>query len=207
MDQVIHQVRQDNLAGTNIIIVVVKRIMAQNGLNMVSLRPNYTSPLTEYVWQTELPRGWKVPKFTKFAGDATNSAVEHITQYMGESGDITNNENLRLRFFPSSLTKNVFTWFTMLPSSSINDWTQLERLFHEQFYTGNSKISLKKLASVKQKFAESIDDYLNTFHLLKAMCFTQVPKHELVEIEDGGLYYSIRKKTRYSIFEGYGPVS
>ncbi|PNX60740.1 hypothetical protein L195_g052085, partial [Trifolium pratense] len=27
---------------------------------------------------TELPRGWKIPKFTKFAGDTTESTVEHV---------------------------------------------------------------------------------------------------------------------------------
>lgn len=80
------------------------------------------------------------------------------------------------------------------PPSLINDWTQLERLFHEQFYMGHSKISLKELASVKRKFAESIDDYLNRFLLLKTRCFTQVPEHELVKMADGGLDYSIRKK-------------
>jgi hypothetical protein len=50
------------------------------------------------------------------------------------------------------------------------------------------------LASVRCKIPESIDDYLNRFRLLKAGCFTQVPKHELVEMAAGGLDYSIRKK-------------
>ncbi|XP_045807593.1 uncharacterized protein LOC123901479 [Trifolium pratense] len=59
---------------------------------------------------------------------------------------------------------------------------------------GQTKISLKELASVKRKTQESIDDYLNRFRLLKARCFTQVPEHELVEIAAGGLDYSIRKK-------------
>lgn len=54
---------------------------------------------------------------------------------------------------------------------------------------GQSKISLKELASVKRKFFEPIDDYLNRFCLLKAMCFTQVPEHELVEMAVGGLDY------------------
>lgn len=59
---------------------------------------------------------------------------------------------------------------------------------------GQPKISLKELASFKPKFSESIDDYLNSLWLLKARCFTQVPKHELVEMDVGGLNYSIRKK-------------
>ena len=59
---------------------------------------------------------------------------------------------------------------------------------------GQSKISLKELASVKRNSTESIDDYLNRLRLLKARCFTQVPEHELVEMDAGGLNYSIRKK-------------
>ena len=85
-------------------------------------------------------------------------------------------------------------WFTTLSPHSIFTWSQLEKALHEQFYMGQSKISLKELASVRRKTSESIDDYLNRFRLLKARCFTQVPKHELVEIAVGGLDYSIRKK-------------
>ena len=59
---------------------------------------------------------------------------------------------------------------------------------------GQSKISLKELASVRHKTAESIDDYLNRFKLLKARCFTQAPEHELVEMAAGGLDNSIRTK-------------
>jgi len=60
---------------------------------------------------------------------------------------------------------------------------------------GQSKISLKELASVRRKTHESIDDYLNRFLLLKARCLTSVPKHELVEMATGGLDYSVRKKS------------
>lgn len=79
----------------------------------------------------ELPRGWKLPKFTKFDGDTNESTVKHIARYLNEAGDIANNENLRMRYFPSSLTKNAFTWFTTIPAHSINDLTHLEILFHE----------------------------------------------------------------------------
>ncbi|XP_050895248.1 uncharacterized protein LOC127101856 [Lathyrus oleraceus] len=51
-----------------------------------------------------------------------------------------------------------------------------------------------ELSSIKRRFAESIDDYLNKFRSLKARCFTQVPEHELVQMTAGGLDYSIRKK-------------
>lgn len=107
---------------------------------------------------------------------------------------MSNNENLRIKYVPSSLTKNAFVWFTTLPQNSIHSWNQLERMFHEQFYMGKTKISLKELASIKRKFTEPIDGYLNRFRLLKARCFTQVPEHELVKMATGGLDHSIRKK-------------
>ncbi|XP_050897581.1 uncharacterized protein LOC127104442 [Lathyrus oleraceus] len=168
--------------------------MARNRVNVGPHRPNYTSPLSEYILQSAFPPRWKVPKFTKFSRDTNESIVEHMARYLIEEGEIANNENLRIKYFPSYLTKNAFTWFTMLPANLIHDWTRLESLFHEQFYMGQLKISLKELAIVKRKFFEPIDNYLNRFHLLKARCFTQVPKHEMVEMAAGGLDYSIRKK-------------
>ncbi|KAK2430305.1 hypothetical protein QL285_028653 [Trifolium repens] len=193
-DNVLRNVRQENVAGHNNLANLVENILAQNGLNIGLHRPNFVSALSEYVLQAELPRGWKIPKFTKFAGDTNESTVEHIARYLAEAGNLANNEDLKMKFFPNSLTKNAFTWFTTLPPHSIHTWTQLERLFHEQFYMGQSRISLKELASMKRKTSEAIDDYLNRFRLLMARCFTQVPEHELVEMAAGGLDYSIRKK-------------
>src|ERR1044072_6146987 len=107
---------------------------------------------------------------------------------------MANNENQRVKNFPSSLTKEAFTWFTTLPPNSIDPWTKLEKLFHEQFYEGHSKISLVELSNIKRRFVESIDDYLNRFRSLKVRCFTQVLEHELVQMAAGGLDYCIRKK-------------
>ena len=117
-----------------------------------------------------------------------------MARYLTKVWDIANNENLRIKYFPSSLTKNAFTWFTTLAVNSIHDWTRLERLFHEKFYVGQSKTSLSELENFKRKFSEPIDDDLNRFRLLKAKCFTQVSEHELLEMEARGLDFSIIKK-------------
>jgi len=63
-DQVIRNVQQQNLGAHNNIANLVETIMAQNGPNIGLHRPNFVSPLLGYVLQTELPRGWKIPKFT-----------------------------------------------------------------------------------------------------------------------------------------------
>ncbi|XP_057452179.1 uncharacterized protein LOC130743999 [Lotus japonicus] len=194
-DRIVERVRQNNVRGHQNIAGIVEQLLNQHGFNVgYANPPHFTSAFSEFVLQTELPRGWKVPKFTKFSGDTGESTVEHIARYQIEAGDIANNESLKMKYFPSSLTKNAFTWFTTLLPNSIHNWVQLERVFHEQFFRGESKVSLKELASVKRKFKETIDDYLNRFRQMKSKCFTQVPEHELVEMAAGGLDYSIRKK-------------
>lgn len=128
--EVVRNVRQDNLRGKNNLGQMVKNILAQNGLS-VSLHRKIVSPLFEYVLQGEFHMGWKVPKFTKFVGDTSELIVEHIARYQTEAGKIENNENLKMLFFPISLTKNPFTWLNTLPSHSIHNWNQLERVFHK----------------------------------------------------------------------------
>lgn len=127
--------------------------------------------------QTELPKGWKILKFTKFAGDTSEYIVKYTAIYQIEANDLTNKENLRMKYLSNSLNNNVFTWFTILTPSSMHYWNQIKRVFYEQIYIGLSKISLKKLASVKQKSSELINDYLNWLRMMKLRCFTQIPEH------------------------------
>lgn len=74
-DQVLRHVQQNNFGGHNNIINIFEQMLSQSGLNMGLHIPNFISPLSEYVRQTELARGWKVPKFTNFAGDTSDSIV------------------------------------------------------------------------------------------------------------------------------------
>ena len=78
-------------------------------------------------------------------------------------GELAGNEYLKIRYFPSSLTKNGFTWFSNLQPNSIHSWVQLERSFHDQFFRGELKVTLSNLFTVKREKAESIDDYLIQF--------------------------------------------
>ena len=112
-------------------------------------RPNSIPPLSEYAQQTKLIRGWKVPKLTKFPSDISEFIVEHVARYQTDADDITNNENLKMKYFLNSLTKNAFIWSSTLHPHPVQTWSQLERLFYEQFYMGQSKIRLKELASVR----------------------------------------------------------
>nr|KYP60859.1 hypothetical protein KK1_023273 [Cajanus cajan] len=106
---------------------MVERILNRHGFDVgQNERPYFVSAFPDYITQVELPRGIKVPKFSKFAGELTESTVEHIARYGVECGDLTNNEYLKMKYFPSSLTKHAFTWFTTLTPNSIHTWVQLE---------------------------------------------------------------------------------
>lgn len=87
---------------------MAEQILDQNRLNVDLHKPNFISVLFEYVLQTELSRGWKVPKFTMFAGHTSESIVEHIARYQSEAGDLANKENLKMKYLPSYLTNNIF---------------------------------------------------------------------------------------------------
>ena len=99
-DELMQQVRQQNYGTDNNLTAMIERIMLQNGMNGCFHRPNFASPLSEYILQTDLPPRGKVPKFTKFSGDTTESTVEHVARYLIEAGEIENNENLRIKYFP-----------------------------------------------------------------------------------------------------------
>src|SRR4051812_24336683 len=104
-DEIVQRVRRENLATENNLTAMIERVMANNGLSTGLRRPNYTSPISDYIMQAELPRGIKVTKFTKFSGETNESMVEHIARYLTEAGDLAGNEDLRIKYFPSSLTK------------------------------------------------------------------------------------------------------
>jgi len=85
-------------------------------------QPYFVLAFPDAILHTELPIGYKVSKFSKFLGKIGQSTTKHIVRYQMEYGDIATNEYLKMEYFPNSLTKNAFTWFTTLPPNSIYNW-------------------------------------------------------------------------------------
>ena len=104
--------------------------------------PYFVSAFPDYILQSELPRGYKVLRFSKFSAELEESTVEHATHFQIECGDLVIDEFLKMKYFPSSLTKNAFTWITILPPNLIYTSAQLERVFHEHFFKGETKIRI-----------------------------------------------------------------
>ncbi|XP_016164136.1 uncharacterized protein LOC107606608 [Arachis ipaensis] len=195
-DDMLERLRQNNLGGHYNLARNVEQILNRLGFNVGCLnRPYFVSAFPECVQQAELPRGWKIPKsLTKFSGEENESTVEHIARYTVEIGEVASNEYLKMRYFPSSLTKNAFTWFSNLRPNSIHSWAQLERNFHDQFFRGELKVSLTYLFSVKRAEGESIDTYLARFRNMRNKCFTPIPEAEVVKMATNGLEFGVRKK-------------
>ncbi|XP_015949501.1 uncharacterized protein LOC107474392 [Arachis duranensis] len=139
-DNVLHGLRGDRYQITRIIEEVLNRV----GLNVGFMnQPHFISAFSQVVQMAEVPRGVKNPKITtKFAGEVGESTTEHVAHYLVEIGNLANDENLKMKFFPSSLTKNAFTWFSNLRPNSITTWNQLETAFHAQFYRGEMNIAV-----------------------------------------------------------------
>ena len=56
-DAVVHRIRNDNILAKNNLTTMIERIMAQNSLNTGIRRPNYASPISDYMMHTYVPRG------------------------------------------------------------------------------------------------------------------------------------------------------
>jgi hypothetical protein len=69
----------------------------------------------------------------------------------------------KIRMFPLSLTGTTFNWFTFLPSNSIDSWVSLEQKFHDYFYNGKVELRISDRTSLRQKYTETIYDYLRWF--------------------------------------------
>ena len=92
-------------------------------------QPFFVSAFPDYIEQAKMLWAWKIPKsLTMFFGENGESTVERITRYTIEVGEVVSNEYLKMRFFPSSLTKNAL--FSNLRPNSITTWAQLEASFN-----------------------------------------------------------------------------
>ncbi|XP_015970234.1 uncharacterized protein LOC107493691 [Arachis duranensis] len=144
---------------------IVKDVFNRVGFNMgFTNRPYFVSAFSAIVRMAEVPRRVKNPKIiTKFTGEVGESTTEHIARYLVEIENLANDKNLKMNFFPSSITKNAFTWFSNLRPNSMTSWAQLENAFHAQFYRRELNLAVTDLVALKRDDEESMDDYMIHF--------------------------------------------
>ncbi|XP_028066773.1 uncharacterized protein LOC114269606 [Camellia sinensis] len=104
-------------------------------------RPRFRKPYPQWVDDEPFPRSNRVPKFSLFHGEENQSIIEHIGRFTLQCGKAGNNDILKMRLFPHSLSRIAFTWFINLPADSIHTWVEMESKFHAQFYRTEPKSS------------------------------------------------------------------
>ncbi|CAN0829178.1 hypothetical protein LINGRAHAP2_LOCUS1064 [Linum grandiflorum] len=124
-----------------------------------TIPPVYRKPYPEWVDKHHpFPRGFRVPEFATFTGMGDQSTVEHVGRFTVQCGDVGDFVNLRL--FGNSLTGPAFAWYVNFPSNSIQNWQQMEQIFHAQFYRSEPEVSMADLARMRQQPGESVEKFL-----------------------------------------------
>ena len=133
--------------------------------------------------QIPLPHKYKLPDFTKFSGQGEVSTVEHVNRFIMQCGEAAHTDALKVRLFSMSLSGSAFTWFTTLPANSILFWADLEKQFHQFFYSSVCEMKLTDLTNLRQRNDESVAAFIQRFRDVKNRCYSLVlSDQQLAEI-------------------------
>ena len=94
-----------------------------------------------------MPREFEIPYFTIFSSEDEKSTIEHISRFTTQYGKANQNEYHKLQLFPLSLTATAFTWYSSLPPNSIQNWADMEWLFHDRFYQPELEVTVVDLVT------------------------------------------------------------
>nr|KYP43451.1 hypothetical protein KK1_035097 [Cajanus cajan]KYP49901.1 hypothetical protein KK1_028292 [Cajanus cajan] len=97
--------------------------------------------------------------------DGSTDPEEHLNFFLTQVTLSTQDDSALCRIFPTSLKGRALSWFTRLPSFSIDSFNELSSQFTLQFATRKSykTISLA-LAGVRQEKKESLRSFMDRFN-------------------------------------------
>ena len=155
----------------------------QFSLNPKQQNLMYRSPYPAAYDQLLLSHKYKLPDFTMFFGQGEVSIVERINRFIMQCGEAPQNDALKVRLFSMSLSRSAFTWFTTLPANSIIFWADMEKQFHQFFYSGIEEMKLTDLTNLRQRNDESVAAFIQRFRDVKSRCYSMVlPDQKLAEV-------------------------
>ena len=97
--------------------------------------------------------------------------------------------------FYLSLSGSAFVWFTTLPANSILYWADLEKQFHQFFFSGVTELKLTDLMSLRQRNDETVAAFIQRFRDVKNRCYSLVlSDQQLADAAFQGLLPHIKKK-------------
>ena len=130
---------------------ITAMMQSQFGLKPKGQVGSYQHPYPAWYDIVQLPPCYRVPNFSKFIGVHEMTTMEHISRYLVQLGDAFVEEAHKVRFFPLSLSRLTFSWFSSLEPNSITRWADLEKMFHTYFYSGTGE---KKITDLTKHEAE-----------------------------------------------------
>jgi hypothetical protein len=174
---------------------LAKQMKDGYGIEVKNKNLSYRKPYPSSFDSVLYPIGWCCLEFVKFNGDDTKTTWEHVSQYLAQLGEAGAIEEIKVRLFSLSLTGNAFSWFASLPVNSIRTWEQLEKKFHDHFYSRDNELRLSHLTSVKQKHDELVTSYIRRFRETKNLCYNLViSERDLAELAFNDLRSHIKEK-------------
>ena len=174
----------------------------QFGLRPKQQSVMYKTPYPPAYNQISLPHKYKMPDFTKFSGQGEVSTMEHVNRFLLQLGEAGNQDALRVRLFSLSLSGSPFAWLTTLPANSILHWADLERQFHQFFYSGVTELKWIDLTGLRQRNDESVAAFIQRFRDVKNHCYSLVlSDQQFAEVAFNGLLPHIKDKYASQEFE------
>ena len=168
----------------------------------------YKTPYPAVYDQIPLPHKYKLPDFTKFSRQGEVSTVEHINRFIMQCGEAAQNDALKVLLFSMSLSGSAFTWFTTLPANSILFWADLEKQFHQFFYSGVCDMKLANLTNLRQRNNESVAAFIQRFRDAKNHCYSLVlSDQQLAEVAFQGLLPHIKEKYASQEFDSISQMA
>jgi hypothetical protein len=120
---------------------------------------------------------------------------EHIGPFLAQVNDVGIMDVHKIRMFLLSLTGAAFNWFTSLPPNLIDSWVSLEQKFHDYFYNGEVELRSSDLTSLREKYTETVSDYLRRFREVRNRCYNlTIAEKDLADLAFAGLTPYLRDK-------------
>ena len=110
--------------------------------------------------------------------------------------------------FSLSLSGLAVAWFTTLPANSTLHWADLERLFHQFFYSGVTELKLTDLTDLRQRNDESVTAFIQRFRDVKNHCYSLIlSDQQLADAVFNGLLAHIKDKYASQEFENISQIA
>ena len=146
-------------------------MQSQFGLKPKNQIGTYRCPYLAWYDIVQLPSLYRVPDFSKFTEVDEMTTLEHVSHYLAQLGEASVEEAHRVRFFPLSLSRSAFSWFSSLEPNSITGWANLEHKFHAYFCSRVGEKKILDLTNMRRRNNESGSEFIQRFRQVKSHCY------------------------------------